>query len=131
MVSIIRFLDLLGSRMVNFNSDAAVERDFSAFAFASGSDSVNLGRPNELLSQTWGSSTFGISHMGFSCGCVLLRPSPPLISASSWEYITTLDYEWDFIRGRRPYRWTIWVCNDALFSASYFSSEIYPKFPFW
>ncbi|KAH9988673.1 hypothetical protein BJV77DRAFT_1160891 [Russula vinacea] len=32
--------------------------------------------------------------MGFSCG---------------WEYITTLDYEWDFIRGRRPYRWTIWI----------------------
>ena len=28
----------------------------------------------------------------------------------SWEFITTLDYEWSVIRGRRPYRWTIWVC---------------------
>jgi hypothetical protein len=27
----------------------------------------------------------------------------------SWEFITTLDYEWSVIQGRRPYRWTIWV----------------------
>jgi len=26
-----------------------------------------------------------------------------------WEFLTTLDYEWSVIRGRRPYRWTIWV----------------------
>jgi len=26
-----------------------------------------------------------------------------------WEFVTTLDYEWSVIRGRRPYRWTIWV----------------------
>ncbi|KAH9984320.1 hypothetical protein BJV74DRAFT_848439 [Russula compacta] len=26
-----------------------------------------------------------------------------------WEFVTTLDYEWDVIRGRRPYRWTIWI----------------------
>ncbi|KAN0118812.1 hypothetical protein V8E52_004923 [Russula decolorans] len=26
-----------------------------------------------------------------------------------WEFFTTLDYEWDVIRGRRPYRWTIWI----------------------
>jgi len=24
-----------------------------------------------------------------------------------WEFVTTLDYEWDIIQGRRPYRWTI------------------------
>jgi len=24
-----------------------------------------------------------------------------------WEFVTTLDYEWSVIRGRRPYRWTI------------------------
>jgi hypothetical protein len=28
----------------------------------------------------------------------------------SWEFITTLDYEWSVIQGRRPYQWTIWVC---------------------
>jgi hypothetical protein len=27
----------------------------------------------------------------------------------SWEFLTTLGYEWDVIRGRLPYRWTIWV----------------------
>ncbi|KAI0294360.1 hypothetical protein BC826DRAFT_341273 [Russula brevipes] len=26
-----------------------------------------------------------------------------------WEFFTTLDYEWSIIRGRRPYRWTIWI----------------------
>jgi len=26
-----------------------------------------------------------------------------------WEFFTTLDYELDVIRGRRPYRWTIWI----------------------
>jgi len=26
-----------------------------------------------------------------------------------WEFVTTLDYEWDVIQGRRPYRWTIWI----------------------
>jgi hypothetical protein len=28
---------------------------------------------------------------------------------SSWEYFTTLDYEFDIIRGRRPCRRTTWV----------------------
>ncbi|KAH9957074.1 hypothetical protein BGW80DRAFT_1466043 [Lactifluus volemus] len=27
----------------------------------------------------------------------------------SWEFITTLDFEWSVIRGHRPYRWTIWI----------------------
>jgi hypothetical protein len=26
-----------------------------------------------------------------------------------WEFFTTLYFEWDVIRGRRPYRWTIWI----------------------
>jgi len=33
----------------------------------------------------------------------------------SWEFFTTLDYEWNVIRGRLPYRWTIWVRGGALF----------------
>ena len=35
---------------------------------------------------------------------------------SSWEYFTTLDYEWRVIRHRLPYRWTIWVRNDRHFT---------------
>lgn len=26
-----------------------------------------------------------------------------------WEFFITLYFEWDVIRGRRPYRWTIWI----------------------
>jgi hypothetical protein len=29
----------------------------------------------------------------------------------SWEFVTTLDYEWDVFRGRRRYLKTIWVRN--------------------
>ncbi|KAF8499719.1 hypothetical protein F5888DRAFT_1802202 [Russula emetica] len=28
---------------------------------------------------------------------------------SCWEFVTSLDYEWDVIRGRQTHRWTIWV----------------------
>ena len=38
------------------------------------------------------------------------------ILAYSWEFVTTLEYEWDIIRGRIPYQWTIWVRNDILFA---------------
>ena len=31
--------------------------------------------------------------------------------ASSWEFFTTLDHEWNVFRGHHPYRWTIWVCS--------------------
>ena len=34
----------------------------------------------------------------------------------SWEFLTTLEYEWDVIRGRRPYRWTIWVRGNMRFT---------------
>jgi len=26
-----------------------------------------------------------------------------------WEFLTTLDFEWNVIRGHRPYRWSIWI----------------------
>jgi len=32
-----------------------------------------------------------------------------LIPTHSWEYVTTLEYEWNVFRGRIPYRHTIWV----------------------
>lgn len=36
------------------------------------------------------------------------------ILAYSWEFITTLEYEWDVIRGRLSCQWTIWVRNNML-----------------
>ncbi|KAF8496195.1 hypothetical protein F5888DRAFT_415286 [Russula emetica] len=34
-----------------------------------------------------------------------------------WEFLTTLDYEWDVFQGRRPYRWTIWIYSLTRVSA--------------
>ena len=36
------------------------------------------------------------------------------ILAYSWEFVTTLEYDWDVIRGRLQYRWTFWVRNNIL-----------------
>ncbi|KAI9508997.1 hypothetical protein F5148DRAFT_819662 [Russula earlei] len=33
-----------------------------------------------------------------------------------WEFFTNLDYEWSIIRGRRPFRWTIWIYSVARIS---------------
>jgi hypothetical protein len=48
----------------------------------------------------------------------VLLPSRESNLPSSWEFFTTLDYEWSVFRGHRPYRWTIWVCNHIRFSWS-------------
>jgi hypothetical protein len=37
-----------------------------------------------------------------------------IIPTGSWEFVTNLDYEWSFIRGRQPYRWAMWVRDDSL-----------------
>ncbi|KAH9964960.1 hypothetical protein BC827DRAFT_1374802 [Russula dissimulans] len=34
-----------------------------------------------------------------------------------WEFFSTLDYEWSAIRGRRPWRWTMWVYSLTRVSA--------------
>lgn len=34
-----------------------------------------------------------------------------------WEFVATFDYEWSVIQGHRPYRRTIWVCNEELLLA--------------
>ena len=31
----------------------------------------------------------------------------------SWEFVTTLDFEWNVIRRHQRYRWTIWVRDDG------------------
>jgi len=39
--------------------------------------------------------------------------------------VTTLDYEWNVIRGRRPYRWTIWVIIlPFLFALRHFGAKL-------
>ncbi|KAH9953476.1 hypothetical protein BC827DRAFT_132253 [Russula dissimulans] len=33
------------------------------------------------------------------------------LCSSSWEFLTSLDFEWCVIQGRIPYRPTVWVCK--------------------
>ena len=52
--------------------------------------------------------------------CFLLRISPFRCVLShfliySWEFLSTLDLEWNVIRGHRPHRWTIWVSSHSPF----------------
>jgi hypothetical protein len=47
-------------------------------------------------------------------------------SLSSWEFFTTLDYEWRVIRGDLPYRWTIWVRNRSITLVSCALALIWP-----
>ena len=41
--------------------------------------------------------------------------TPTQFFTSSWEFLTTLEYELGVIRGLRPYRWTIWVSSYVQF----------------
>jgi hypothetical protein len=67
--------------------------------------------PGPPLSGTQEGSVFGgwFLHVGLSLvtmRCITQLPTP------SWEFMTTLGYEWNIIRERVRFRWTIWVCND-------------------
>lgn len=70
--------------------------------------SLNSGAQKFLAHHKWSLhvSPFRQADIPLSCSS-----SPTL----SWEFVTTLDYEWDVIRGRRPYRWTIWVSSPGRF----------------
>jgi hypothetical protein len=60
-----------------------------------------------------------LARCGWSFHVSLHRFPAPYVTQSSlsrWEFFTTLDYEWRVIRGRLPYRWTIWVRNDRGFT---------------
>jgi len=49
-----------------------------------------------------------------------------------WEFVTTLDFEWSVIRGRRPYRWTIWIYSLTRLAAllSIVTLLIYLDYPY-
>ncbi len=52
--------------------------------------------------------------MAYTCRLPHLSRSIPSIMSlpiSSWEFVTTLDYEWSVFRGYRQYLWTIWVSS--------------------
>ncbi|KAH9031889.1 hypothetical protein EDB85DRAFT_1300571 [Lactarius pseudohatsudake] len=46
--------------------------------------------------------------MAFSCARQPLSPSlAENRNPFSWDFFTTLDFEWDYITGRRKFRWTL------------------------
>ena len=58
----------------------------------------------------------------FTCVSALLLVTFALIAyriircfISSWEFVTTLDYEWSAFRRHRPFRRTTWVGTNAHF----------------
>ncbi|KAH9962340.1 hypothetical protein BC827DRAFT_1197716 [Russula dissimulans] len=54
---------------------------------------VNFHDPNVLLSDL----------------VALIKFSHAVNGLYIWEFFSNLDYEWSIIRGRRPYRWTMWI----------------------
>jgi hypothetical protein len=108
--------------MINFSDPAVQLKDFGAYAFALGAGLqtlysgptdetfLNSGSPELLAHNKWD------LYVRVLC-CVNLPLSCTSIHTSSWEYVTTLDFELDIIRGRRSYRGTIWVCSDRRFFA--------------
>jgi hypothetical protein len=104
--------------MVNYHDPDVVLHDNRAYAFAA----KYMGSGSQLTS-----FDSGIVENLACYGRTLLvgLPSRPLDShdisdnnnpvlISSWEFVTTLDYEWNVIRRHRPFRWTIWVRVNAL-----------------
>ena len=102
--------------MSRFNDPVVVGYDIGAYSLTLGSWLWNMKNlthpplnrdPQVLLAyHKWP------LHVGFD----LLCRFPALTSTPRWEYLTTLDFELDVIRGRRPYRWTIWVGNYRRYS---------------
>ncbi len=107
--------------MVNFHDPEQISMDAGACAPRPFSRSQKI---TEHIFQVY-LHTSGYLWMVSSCGLSSHWHSAAptchitLFFTLSWEIVTTLDYEWNVIRGRRPYRWTIWVCN--LFPFSVFS----------
>ena len=53
-------------------------------------------------------------HVSLLAVQVTITYSPHFLYRS-WEYVTTLDFEWSVIRRHQRYRWTIWVHDDKAF----------------
>ena len=104
--------------MVNYRDPNVVQQDNCAYAFTE----KYMGLRRQLTSVNSGSVEILACHCWTLLVCL---PSWPLDShdisdnnnmvlISSWEFVTTLDYEWSAIRRHRPFRWTIWVRINAL-----------------
>jgi len=54
----------------------------------------------------------------------LIKLNHALAGIFIWEIVTTLSFEWDVLRGKRPYRWTIWVSSFKLWHITTTSTKV-------
>src|SRR5712675_35156 len=105
--------------MVNFKDPAVILADFCTYAVQTFGTrrtclSFHRGAREALAHHRWSLHVPLASSFPSDCNSL-----PPILF-SSWEFFTTLDYEWSVIQGSRPYRWTIWVCTEMHFWVSIF-----------
>src|SRR5260221_317651 len=99
--------------MVNFRDPVIAEKDYRAHAIHDLLSGIQMLINCSLNSGSQEPLWYYMRHIPVcpyptSTSRCNLGPTP----ISSWEYFTTLHYELDVMRGHRPYRWTIWVCNN-------------------
>lgn len=107
--------------MVNYRDPVVMLKDFCEYTLTAERESSK----SQLRSPFDSGSHEVLAYPGWSL-YVSLRPHntacPTIttrLSTSSWEFFTTLDYEWSIIRGHRPYRWTIVVRIETHFPSSF------------
>jgi hypothetical protein len=96
--------------MVNYHDPAVVAQDYCAYTFAA----KHTSSWSQLIS-------FDSGIIEALATCVSALPLVPFALTayriiwrfiSTWEFVTTLDYQWNVFRRHRFFRWTIWVGSD-------------------
>ena len=99
--------------MVNYHDHVVVLHDRCEYAF-----SVNYIVSGSQLTSLHSGSIEILACCGWTLLVCLPRhalDSHNISITSSWEFATTLDYEWSVIRRHRPFPCTIWVSIIAPF----------------
>ena len=109
--------------MVNYHNPVTIEKEYSAYAFLPNIGGNRAIQPDLPVCNFNSGALEALARRGWylhvSLPVLRLLPhwllfdctQPWIRNPTSWEYLSTLDFEWDFIRGKRPYCWTIWVCS--------------------
>jgi hypothetical protein len=103
--------------MVDFQDPLLFARDYCTHASQPRSVPWNVHSPSRVtvvlikLYHVVGGLYMCVYPVAFQTGSLITCCAHRPTLHPSWEFITTLDYEWSVIQGRRRYRWTIWVCN--------------------
>ena len=106
--------------MVNYHNSVTIEREYSAYAFLPSIGGNCAIQPNLLVCPFNSGARESLARCGWyihvslpvlPCWPLLDCTQPWIRNPTSWEFLSTLDFEWDFIRRKRPYRRTIWVCS--------------------